>query len=99
MFRKGAIDAGLGDLRIYGLGQRSHRATMRPKATADHVTREANLIARQFECLGADRAADATADHIRRFWAPLLKSRLVVEGRDHAERLSPIARHALAKLT
>lgn len=60
--------------------------------------REINLIARQFECLGADRAAEATADHIRRFWAPLLRATLFLEASNHRERLSPIARNALAKL-
>lgn len=64
-------------------------------ATAQHVTREVNLIARQFECLGADRAAAATADHIRKYWAPLLRSILLAEARGHAERLSPIAREAI----
>lgn len=67
-------------------------------ATAEHVTHEINLIARQFECLGADRAASATAEHIRRFWAPLLRSTLVAEAHCHTERFSPIAQKAIGLL-
>jgi hypothetical protein len=66
--------------------------------TADRVTRQINLIARNLECLGADEAAVATAEHIRRFWAPLLKSMLLAEARSHGERFSPIARNAVALL-
>ena len=67
-------------------------------ATEQRVIREANLIARQFECLGAGPAAVATADHIRRFWAPLLRTVLLEEACDHLEHFSPIARHAIAML-
>jgi hypothetical protein len=66
-------------------------------ATADQVTRDANLIARNLACLGADAAA-ATADHIRRFWAPPLRSTLFEQARSHADRFSPIARDAIALL-
>ena len=67
-------------------------------ATAEHVICEINLIARQFECRGAAGGALATADHVRKFWAPLLKSTLLAEARSHAERLSPIARTAIGLL-
>ena len=59
------------------------------------VVREANLISREFACLGAQRAAEATAAHIRTFWAPLLRTALVGEARAHSELFSPIARHAV----
>jgi len=67
-------------------------------ATAQHVTREINLIARQFECQGAEKAAMATADHIKKFWAPLLKSALLNEARINGDLFSPIARNAFAIL-
>ena len=68
-----------------------------PSATAEHVTREVNMIARNLECIGAEAAA-ATADHIRRFWAPLLRSTLFEQAGSHADRFSPIARDAIALL-
>jgi hypothetical protein len=67
-------------------------------ATAEHVTREFNLIARNLECLGAEAAAAATADHIRRFWAPRLRLTLLEQANAHRDRFSPIACEAIAKL-
>jgi hypothetical protein len=67
-------------------------------ATAERVTREANLIARNLECLGAETAAAATADHIRKFWAPLLRSTVIEQARAHRDRFSVIARDAIARL-
>ena len=66
--------------------------------TAHRVTREINLIARNLECLGNERASEATADHVRRFWAPLLKAELASAFGAHPNRFSPIARQAIAAL-
>ena len=68
------------------------------RATAGHVTRECNLIARNFAILGAEPAAAATADHIRRFWAPQLRSSLLEQAAAHPSRFSPIASDAIAVL-
>jgi formate dehydrogenase subunit delta len=35
-----------------------------------------NQIARNFEALGHDAAAAATADHVKSFWAPRMRSRI-----------------------
>ena len=67
-------------------------------ATAAHVTREANLIARNLACHGATVAAAETADHIRRFWAPQLRAVLLEQAHAHPEAFSPIARDAIAAL-
>lgn len=67
-------------------------------ATADQVTRDANLIARNLECLGARTAAAATADHIAKFWAPLLRATLFEQARSHPERFSAIAGEAIQLL-
>ena len=67
-------------------------------ATAEHVTRESNLIARNLEALGAEAAAAATADHIRWFWAPLLRLTLLEQADAHRDRFSPIACDAIARL-
>ena len=66
--------------------------------TAEHVTREINLIARNFECLGDKEASAATADHVRRFWAPLLRAELQSVFDTHPERFSAIARNAIVAL-
>jgi formate dehydrogenase subunit delta len=66
--------------------------------TAERVVREANLIARNFECLGRERAGTATAEHIARFWAPLLKDTLFSEAEAHHDRFSPIALDAIVSL-
>jgi formate dehydrogenase subunit delta len=65
---------------------------------AKRVTREANLIARNFECWGAQAAAAATADHIKRFWAPQLRAALSEDARAHHDGFSPIARNAVLML-
>ena len=67
-------------------------------ATADQVTRDANLIARNLACHGAGQAAAETAEHIRRFWAPRLRSTLLEQARAHPERFSPITCEAIAAL-
>src|SRR6188768_2649238 len=72
-----------GNLRMHASNSLAHRREGPPTrrkrnmATAQHVIREANLIARQFECLGPTRAAEATAAHILTFWAPLLRKELL----------------------
>jgi formate dehydrogenase subunit delta len=67
-------------------------------ATADQVTRDANLIARNLACLGTTRAAWAMADHIRRFWAPLLRTTLIAQARSHPDSFTPIATEAISQL-
>lgn len=66
--------------------------------TGDHVTHEINQIARNFECLGEETAASATADHVELFWAPLLKEALAGQARTHPDAFSPIANKAIALL-
>jgi formate dehydrogenase subunit delta len=66
--------------------------------TTDRVTREINLIARNFECLGDETASSATADHVRRFWAPLLKAALRSAFGAQPDQFSPIALQAIAAL-
>lgn len=66
--------------------------------TTDRVTREINLIARNFECLGDEKASAATADHVLRFWAPLLKAALRSAFGAQPDQFSPIAQQAIAAL-
>ncbi|HEV2365496.1 MAG TPA: formate dehydrogenase subunit delta [Caulobacteraceae bacterium] len=55
----------------------------------------ANQIARYFEAQPEDAAA-ATEDHLRKFWTPAMRSRIVE--RANALDLSPVARAAVTRL-
>ena len=68
-------------------------------ATSDHVTYEINQIARNFECLGQERAATATAEQVQLFWAPLLRAPLASQARTHPNAFSAIACQAIALLS
>jgi formate dehydrogenase subunit delta len=67
-------------------------------ATGRHVTYEINQIGRNFGSLGQHAAAEATADHVARFWAPLLRQALREEARLRPASLSPIASEATTLL-
>lgn len=61
-----------------------------------HVVRLANDIARQFAHLPADEAAAAVAGHIKAFWDPRMRTRLLEEIDRDPSRLDPIVVQALA---
>jgi formate dehydrogenase subunit delta len=67
-------------------------------ATGEHVVYKANQIARDLAYMGERKAAAATADHLRRFWAPYLRSVLLDECSANQNALSPIARQAVLLL-
>ena len=54
-------------------------------ATGEHVVYKANQIARNLAYMGPRDAAAATADHLRKFWAPYLRSVLLDEYRKVVE--------------
>lgn len=54
----------------------------------------ANQIARNFATLDDAAAARATAEHMRSFWAPTMKTAIVDDGAG----LSPVAAQAVALL-
>ena len=62
--------------------------------TLDKLVYMANQIAREFSFQQPDQAAEATADHLRKYWEPRMRGLF----RDHASRggegLSDIARAA-----
>ena len=58
----------------------------------------ANQIARNFEAIGHEAAAKATADHVASFWDPRMKA-LIFAAMDRGEaELSPTALAALTSL-
>jgi formate dehydrogenase subunit delta len=58
----------------------------------------ANQIARNFEAIGHDAAAKATADHIASFWDPRMKSQIFALIDTGEADLSLAAREALLSL-
>jgi formate dehydrogenase subunit delta len=50
-----------------------------------------NDIARQFHHLPAGEAAEAIAGHVRRFWDPRMRARLLTLADSGAEPLDPLA--------
>ena len=43
-------------------------------STLENLIRMANQIARNFEAQGQEAAVTATAEHIRKFWAPRMRA-------------------------
>jgi formate dehydrogenase subunit delta len=57
-----------------------------------------NSIAAHFDYLRAEQAATAVADHIRRFWDPRMKQRLLLLVASDTRDLDPVALNAAALL-
>lgn len=64
-----------------------------------NLIRMANQIAGNFNYEKNDeKAVAATADHIRRFWAPLMREQIFAYQRNDGAELEPRARLALERL-
>ena len=63
-------------------------------STDQRLAYMADQIARNFEAIGHDKAATATADHIAKFWDPRMKARIAAL----TDSLGPIAARAVAIL-
>jgi formate dehydrogenase subunit delta len=59
------------------------------------LTYMANQIARNFAAQGEDAAITATAQHIRDFWDPRMKSAILAQG---VQGLDPIASAAIKRI-
>jgi len=57
-----------------------------------------NDIARQFRHLPPAEAAEAVASHVKRFWDPSMRKRLLELAEHNGEALDPLALEAAAKL-
>jgi formate dehydrogenase subunit delta len=66
--------------------------------TAPAEIRMINNIAAHFGYLRAEQAATAVADHIRRFWDPRMKQRLLMLVASDTRDLDPVAVAAAALL-
>ncbi len=68
-------------------------------STADRLIYMANQIARNLEVEGGERATDMVADHIRSFWDPLMRQRIVELAEDRPGALSTIAAAAIGRIS
>ena len=66
--------------------------------TAPAEIRMINSIATHFGYLRAEQAAAAVADHVRRFWDPRMKQRLLLLVASDTRDLDPVAVTAAALL-
>jgi formate dehydrogenase subunit delta len=66
---------------------------------AEKLVRMANQIAANFD-YGPDKAkaAAAVADHLRRFWSPLMREEIVNHDDQGEVKLSDVAKQAVAQL-
>ena len=63
------------------------------------VVAMANQIAGAFRMLDEAAAIDATEDHLRKFWDPRMRARLVAALDAGAASLDPVARQATLRLS
>jgi formate dehydrogenase subunit delta len=61
----------------------------------DKLVYMANQIGKFFASQGAEQAAAGTADHIRKFWDPRMRSEIVAHLKAGGAGLDPIVRTAL----
>ena len=66
--------------------------------TLDKLVYMANQIAREFGFQQPGQAAEATADHLRRYWDPRMRGMILAYVDGGGDGLSDIARVALAML-
>lgn len=62
----------------------------------DQLVKMANQIADNFGF--HDDAADRVADHLKRFWAPSMRKKLLEFDANRGAALKPVAREALKRL-
>jgi len=67
--------------------------------TNDRLVHMANQIARAFGTLPKTEAVASTEDHIRKFWDPRMRRKILAHLAAGGQDLDPIAREALARLS
>lgn len=67
-------------------------------STGERLVYMANQIARNLAAQGTDEAAAMVAEHIRAFWDPGMRRRIVALARERPEVLSPIAAAAIDRI-
>ena len=68
-------------------------------STTDRLVYMANQIARNFEAIGHEAAAVATADHIASYWDPQMRQQIFAMADTAMNGLSPSAARAIVLLS
>lgn len=67
-------------------------------STGERLIYMANQIARNLAAEGPERSIDMVTEHIRSFWDPAMRSRIVTLASERPQELSPIAAAAIARI-
>ncbi len=67
-------------------------------STGERLVYMANQIARNLDLTGGDQASEMVADHIRSFWDPAMRARIIAIAREHPDALTPIAAAAVQRI-
>lgn len=70
----------------------------RVMSTGERLIYMANQIARNFEAEGLEKAATLVENHIRSFWDPAMRQRIVMLAEQSPAALSPVASAAIARI-
>lgn len=68
-------------------------------STGERLIYMANQIARNLAAEGQERSVDMVTEHIRSFWDPAMRKRIITLARERPQDLSPIAAAAIARIT
>jgi len=71
---------------------------MSPEKSADKLVYMANQIGKFFVSQGADKAAAAIADHLKKFWDPRMRAEIIAHFEAGGAGLDPPVREAVGKL-
>lgn len=67
-------------------------------STEDRLIYMANQIARNLAAQGPDQAVDMLAQHLRKFWDPRMRERIVALAAARPEDFTPCAAKAVAQI-
>jgi len=67
-------------------------------SSPDKLIYMANQIAKFFESQGREKAVAGTADHLKKFWDPRMRSQIVAHVKAGGSGLDPVALKAIEQL-
>jgi formate dehydrogenase subunit delta len=67
-------------------------------SSPDKLIYMANQIAKFFESQGQEKAVAGTADHLKKFWDPRMRTQIVAHVKAGGGGLDPVARQAIEQL-
>ncbi len=71
---------------------------MSPKGSPDKLVYMANQIGKFFASQSKDKAPDAIAEHLRKFWDPRMREQILAHFANGGAGLDPLVRTAVERL-